>query len=83
MKSGHLEAALDGYFPIDDEDIFDAFLDGGYCAVDEDDEIYIPPDVSASYSAMNTEEFQETQGADMETDSVLLLLCPYFRSRAA
>ncbi len=22
------EAALDGYFPIDDEDIFDAFLDG-------------------------------------------------------
>lgn len=53
------EAALDGYFPIDDEDIFDAFLDGGYCAVDEDDEIYIPPDVSASYSAMNTENFRK------------------------
>ena len=53
------EAALEGYFPTDDEDIFDAFLDGGYCAVDEDDEIYIPPDVSASYAAMNTESFRK------------------------
>lgn len=53
------EAALEGYFPIDDEEIFDAFLDGGYCAVDEDDEIYIPPDVSASYSSMNTDDFRK------------------------
>lgn len=53
------EAALDGYFPIDDEEIFDAFLDGGYCAVDEDNEIYIPPDVTAAYSAMNTDDFRK------------------------
>lgn len=52
------EAALDGYFPIDEEDIFDAFLDGGYCAVDEDNEIYIPPDVTSAYFAMNTDDFK-------------------------
>lgn len=53
------EAALEGYFPIDDEEIFDAFLDGGYCAVDEDNEIYIPPDVGSAYSAMNTKAFRD------------------------
>ncbi|MBS7009826.1 IS1096 element passenger TnpR family protein [Anaerostipes sp.] len=52
------EAALEGYFPIDDEDIFDAFLDGGYCAVDEDNEIYLPPDTAAAYLVMNTEGFR-------------------------
>lgn len=52
------EAALEGYFPIDDEDIFDAFLDGGYCAVDEDNEIYIPPDVISAYFAMGTPAFR-------------------------
>lgn len=53
------EAALQGYFPIDDEDIFDAFLDGGYCAVDEDNEIYIPPDVVSAYSTINTACFHD------------------------